>query len=83
MEPDTKHPLNEKTDGSGITAAPEHRELVQEKDGSTSTPNGSDVERLPVDDMEGDGKINWTPLGIVATVCLSGLYVGMCIFQLL
>jgi hypothetical protein len=77
METNTKAPIDEKSNISGTDATPEHREVVQEKNGSVSTPTGSDVERQHVDDNEGDGQVKWTFIGIIATICLSGLYVGL------
>jgi hypothetical protein len=76
METDTKAQMNEKSNLSGTNATPEHHELVQEKDESVSTPNGSDVEGQHINDTEGDGKVQWTFISVIATICLSGLYVG-------
>ena len=76
MNSDIKRSTDEKQRPGDVSQAPEHPETVQEKEYQTSTPNGSDLENHAVKGDDSDGKIVWTPKTLLATICLSGLYVG-------
>jgi hypothetical protein len=78
MEPDTNVSSNEKGGIPNVHGTPEHRENVEEKEVHSVTPNSSDLESSgAVKGDDSDGRVVWTFTSIVATVSLSGLYVGM------
>jgi hypothetical protein len=84
MDSDAKTPMTDKKDTLSEKVAEhnsdpttQHREIVHDKEAQESTPSGSESENGAVKGDDSDGRIGWTPRSILATIALSGLYVGM------
>ena len=70
--------LDEKFGSGAATEALRYEETGQEKAIENSSPSGgSDIEKTaPSQSANAEGKIVWTPITLIATICLAGLYVG-------
>jgi hypothetical protein len=86
MNSDTKTPMTDQKETLGEKVAHhdsdptshEHREMLHDKEAQDITPNGSESENGAVKGDDSDGRIGWTARSILATIALSGLYVGTC-----
>ena len=88
MDPDINKSTDQKQHLENRSTSPNPSRTAQEKEYQASSPTGSDIEQpgaFKGEDPDGngafkgddsDGKVVWTPKTLIATISLSGLYVG-------